>query len=556
MPAHLLLREWARRQEQERQRVSDAAADERAKRIAEWQERHLPIAVALRANSDHPKQHAFATDRIDPGADDFDQVAAVCTRRCGKSRGGLREYVAFAIENPGSRQVYINETREECVKIAWEGKDGLLKIVREYGIDAVPNATRLILKFGNESAIELFGGDDRAQLNKQRGSPANRYWVDEAQKLPYLQTFIEDVLQANLTDFGGQIWLTGTPSEDCAGYFYEVTREDVENARPGWRVHRWSVIDNPYFGATAKERWDRTAGKILKTNRWTGEEPQFQREWLGKWVRTDARYVYAVHAAPKPTLTYAPVRTRPREVLGRADSFYDHSAALTDLPLRANGKPHEWFFALGADLGFHPDPFALAIWAFSPTSRDIYEMWSWKRTNLVPDDQKAILDMLQADVSFSVMVSDWAGATGQLAGWQERGLPVEGADKSGKRTWQEMLNGDIRTARVHFRAGSALLYEMENLVWRPQTSGNAEPKEWADRRLPNGTVPGNHCCDAGLYSYRHLTHYLNPDEEKEPQPGDPEYERVLNARVEDEFDEQQDAQDAAEADGDDYFDYH
>jgi hypothetical protein len=536
MPTHLLLKEWGKRQG-----LGEAGAVDEQKRV-DLQARLDAIAARLRIDADHPKQHAFTHDACD-------QVAAVCTRRSGKSRGGLREYYAYACAVPGSRQVYINETREECIKIAWEGKDGLLKIEKEFKAGAVPNHTRLILRFPNGSVIELFGGDDRKQLDKQRGTPANRYWVDEAQKLPYLQMFVEDVLQANCTDYGGSIWITGTPSEDCVGYFYDVSREDAD-ALPGWSVHRFSVVDNPFFGATPDERWERTAGAILRKNRWTGEEPKFQREWLGKWVRTDARYVYAVHAAPRLGLTFAPVRTRPREVLGRADSFYDHHAAVADLPLRANGKAHEWFFALGADLGFHPDPFALAIWAFSPTSRDIYELWSWKRTNLVPDDQKLILEMLQADVPFSVMVSDWAGATGLLAGWQERGLPVEGADKSGKRTWQEMLNGDIRSGRVHFRVGSALLYEMENLVWRPQTSGNAPPKEWADRVLPNGTVPGGHCADGALYSYRHLTHYLNPAEEKPPAPGDPEYERALNARVEDEFDEQQDAE--AE-DGDDYF---
>ena len=96
-----------------------------------------------------------------------------------------------------------------------------------------------------------------------------------------------------------------------------------------------------------------------------------------------------------------------------------------------------------------------------------------------------------------------------LVAWRERlGLPIEAADKAGKRAWQEMLNGDIRRGRILYRDGSPLLDEHRHLVRLPGTVGK-QGREHADRRLPDGRVPGNHISDGWLYIYRHLTHHLH-----------------------------------------------
>src|SRR5688572_32013021 len=91
-------------------------------------------------------------------------------------------------------------------------------------------------------------------------------------------------------------------------------------------------------------------------------------------------------------------------------------------PRRPNGRAYQWMFGIGGDLGYDPDPFALAIGAFTPELRDIYEMWSWKQTKLIPDEQMAVIRRLMRVVPFVVMPFDPAGANvkGMLKGWQER----------------------------------------------------------------------------------------------------------------------------------------
>lgn len=517
---------------------------ERARRLAATTPaKYERITAAIRGEY-HPKQGAFARSQAE-------QEAAICTRRSGKSRCIIAEMLCTALEEPNSHQVYINETKHESKRIAWRGaknKDGFIPLLQRFGMlgEVRTNKTELSITFANGALIELFGADDADQMEKLRGGAYRRVVVDEAQKIVHLQELVEGVLQPAMRDQfmetgrAGQIWLTGTPSQETAGYFYDVTNDEEPLA--GWEVHRWSVSDNPYFGATPEIRWANTAGAILAKNRWTGSEPKFQREWLGKWVKEDARYVYHANRMPEHRLVFAPLRMH-------ADGSYDHERALADLPQRTDGrKPRriEWMSALGVDLGYDPGAFALVLWAYSHDHPDVYEMWSWKMTGLVPDVQREAIDAIRSSVPLTIMVGDPGGlGKGELEGWRERhGLPIDDAEKTQKRTWMEFFNGDITSGRVRLREGSPLLHEMKHLMWAPIKARRAEapgvaiaPKEWANRKLKDGSVPGNHCCDAGLYAYRHLTHYLHRAPEDLPEVGSPEWFRREEQRMEDEIDE-------------------
>jgi len=514
-------------------------ANAKAVRIAQQRER-FRRAIDWLLGDEHPKQQAFTSSKAQ-------LVAGFCTRRAGKTRGGVRRVLADAIRNVWW-QVYVNETRAEAVKLVWSGppkqRDGLMPLLHDCGLkeglDYRTNKTELrvtIVHLGvdrdEESYIDLVGADDEDQCNKLRGPSYNRAWLDEAQKLRHIEPLIRGALMPAMMDFGGQIWLTGTPSVECAGLFYDVT--NLEQPEQGWEVHRWSVRDNPFFGATPDERWARTGAVYLQQNNITADDPDFRREWGPEWVKEGARYVYAIHSVEAHRRTFAPQRLL-------ADGFYDHERAIADLPRRPNGRAYQWMFGIGGDLGYDPDPFALAIGAFTPELRDIYEMWSWKQTKLIPDEQMAVIRRLMRVVPFVVMPFDPAGANvkGMLKGWQERyDVPVEEADKAHKATWREMLNGDIRAGRVHFREGSPLLDEMVHLQWRRQTSGNAKPVEWADRVVSSKSkrVPGNHCCDGWLYQYRHMTHYLYQDKPPPPKVGTPEWAQREAEQMEQAVDE-------------------
>lgn len=471
------------------------------------------FAAKLRSRFErHPKQRAF-WQSTSPGKRD----AALCTRRAGKSDGGVHEWLATALTTPGWRAVYVNETLPEARKIAWRNDmgQGFCDLIAQNGtalgsntyrlatITAKINDTAAEINFSNGAQIALFGADDEASINKMRGQAKDVIWCDEAQKFKHLRAFILQVASPCVKDKRGRIKLTGTPSEDAAGYFYDVTCEPESGDVPlqGWDVHRWSVVDNPWFGDTEEERWARTAGEALAENGWDGTEPEFIREWLGKWVKSDARYVYPVHAAPGHIrLCYAPQRLVPNPVNASHAPWVDLTEALRDLPQPPpRHKPFTWLYAIGADFGYAQDPFALVVWAMTPSLQEIYELWSWKQHRVIPDDQaayiKALWDRLDNVI---VLVGDPAGqVAANMAGWRERmGLPIDEAEKSSKPTWQAMMAGDIRKGRVRYRDGSPLLTEHRHLVYLPTKPGKPL-KDHADRRSSDGKVHGNHCFVAG-----------------------------------------------------------
>lgn len=516
--------------------AESTAREARAKSLTgEQADRMAATAVALRSDY-HDKQRAFCLSR-------HKRRAAKCTRRAGKSRGILRESLARCLGPSRYRVVYCHATRAEAERIAWRSDvgDGWRDIVERRGLkvartrkefetrhdaDCLVNESALTIEFRNGSQLAIFAADRAEDADKLRGGEKDLVIVDEAQQFPALDYFVDNVAEAMLAKPAGQdsgeLWLTGTPSRSLSGLFYEVTKESEQGARKeGWEVHEWAVIDNPYFGATAEERWEATAGKTLATKGWTLDDPppQFVREWLGKWTTGDALYVYAVHA--RPPLEFAPVRVA-------TDGTYDHRRAVLDLPARVGSEEIAWYFSMGADFGHRPDPFAWVLWAWSPQIDDVYEMGSWKRAELLPDDMRdhltAVWDQCKAALVSIRGDAGGAMASASIKAWEEViKLPIEPADKHQKATWIELYNGELYAGRVHYRKDSELIREQRALQWRITPKGKKE--EHADRTV-DGVKPGNHCCDAGLYGMRDIVG------RQTSRPAEPTPEQQERARIE------------------------
>ena len=521
-----------------------------------WTERMRPIADRLRGEM-HPKQRAFWAIRVAGQATRALRRAAKTTRRSGKTSGGTREVLARCVEFSGYRAVYCNTTLAEALKLVWRsdtGRDGWLELLRIHGFRVAHKRAEMesgkadcfvddrlhVIEFRNGSQIAIFCADDAASIEKIRGQAKHLVWIDEAQKFGHLQTFVEDILEGNLTDFVGELLLTGTPSKAAGSYYYDVTKEPNQGERAeGWEVHEWSLLDNPFFGPDETSRFNRALlPRILRAQprksqlspeawvaKFCGDPPGwYSREYLGKWILTDAFFVYAIHTVPANERTYAPMRTthaRPFSPEGKAIEsidmslgWYDHQAALEDLPRRwtdHRGKKHSirWLVAAAFDFGFHPDPFAVNLTAWSLDVEDLYELWSWKQVELHVDDQRDVVRWVLANVDgITVCVGDAGGLQkGHLQGWRERlGVQIEDAEKASKATWIALLSGEISAGRYNYRDGSPLLDEHEHLLW--QTDKNGEliipHQENADRALSDRRVPGNHCSDCGLYGFRHL----------------------------------------------------
>lgn len=526
----------------------------------------------------YPKQRAFFCSR-------HRRKATNKTRRSGATAGGCRELIARAIETPRFRAVYATTTRIEAKARAWlnDTQSGLVDVLRRYGtqlddggVDAVDMAGvrvdirtgELALVFSNGSLIELFGADDEAAVNKLRGLAKHVFWVDEAQDFTWLERLYKSVITAGATDFEGEVWLTGTPGRDCAGFFYEVTRDD-EPGLPGWEVHRIAVVDNPFFGrvmweagewfvvdnlygrpgnsdddnaahrygpfasesaaeeAAIKVRWDRTAGAAIIENEWDEDDPDLLREWYARWVKDDARFVYAAHSVPEHELCYAPMRFAD-------DGFPDVRLALLDLPGWHDGR--EYFLGVGADLGT-TRAFGWSMWGWSMMDPVFYEIASWKKTGLDYDEMAGVLRAVGDQATIGLWVAD-AGGGGKPAvkGWSRKWvdryqLPIIEATKPNKALAIKQFNTDIRKRHVQMRTGSPLLAEWKVHRWLPLRGAGV------DSDMNGGQVedPRTHrdLSDAALYIHRESYHHRFREEPPKCLPNTPEWvlreERELEA---------------------------
>lgn len=540
---------WRERRRRRDERPAQEADPEEIRRTKFGQ-----IAEDIR-NGYHPKQRAFYwPGKLRKRA----RVAALTTRQSGKTTGMNKESLARCLTIPGYRFVYCNETRAEAIKRCWrnDSGEGWTDLVRRYGLtvadnrkqfdrgvgDCIVNEQLLTIDFRNGSQLDIFAADDEKAGDKLRGSTKDAIAIDEAQKFPFLRRFVNSVVVPALAKREGELWLTGTPDEHLDGLFFDITRNDDLSARiGGWEVHEWSVLDNPGFGDTEAERYDKTIGNEIRSRNLDPNNlpADVIREWFGKWVVSGTSYVYRVQHLSDEALVFAPMRTtatlpapieriyaRHPPAPGELALWYDHAKAELDLPLRLKNskKRIPWRYALGVDFGYFPHPFAVVLWAWSPLVADIYEMFSWKRTKVFPDWQRDVLRWFWDTIpDLDYMVADPGGQAGaNIEGWIElTGLPITPAEKAAKATWLEMFNNEIAATRVHYRGGdyrvAPLLDEHRHLQWRAVgTKGKLE--ENAERMLSDGRKPGNDCSDAGLYPYRHLIGRKLDDQSQAPKP--------------------------------------
>ena len=460
----------------------------------EWIEEKSRIILA----SCHPKQRAFVTDP-------HRRVSALVGRRGGKTTGQRARFLLRMIRNPGSKCLYIAETRPHAENLMWEPlKSTCDRLGLKIGRDVDFNETKLRMTLlRNGSQLRLVGANDNSEVNKLRGDKFNEVGLDEAASFPprRLDNLVHRVIGPTLGDFRGVLSMFGTPGHILSGQFYDSTRQGSPHHYPfgtapedwlGWSSHAWTLKDGADAGVPAMINAWAEALVEKEANKWSDDNPIWMREWLGRWATDSGSTVFRY----KPYLddgmpwnAWDPERVGPLKFAKLPSGFKD------------------WLHVIGMDLGAS-DPFALTVWAFSPSDpeRNIYQRYEFLQREMY---ERSIAELLLGVTRNhtrpggvigeigewpTAMVADLAGNGDTILKelGQVYGIRIAGAEKGFKYKLPaiELANGDLLDGRIKVLKDSQLEQEMLQLQWEEDEYGRLHE----DRRM------ANHLTDSFIYA--------------------------------------------------------
>ena len=419
------------------------------------------------------KQLAFVSD-------ESKTKAAVCSRRAGKSYAITVMALQTALRMPNVMIPIITLTRQQAKKIVWPV---FLDLNKQHNLGLKFLRNELIVECPNASTIFLCGANDESEIERLRGPKYPLVIIDEAQSFrPYLSRMIEDIIEPAILDYDGTICLTGTPNATCTGFFHDATL-------PGssWSTHSWTLLDNPFIPNAADWLQKRRA-----KYKWDDNHPTYLREYCGKWIKDTDALVY--------------------KRFSTVDEF--------------DPEDDDWAYVLGVDLGYTHSS-AFVVCAYSDRQNKLIVAESFKRSGLIPSEVAEIMQDLDDEYQFDTIVADVGGiGKGYVEEAKARfGINIKEAEKSKKRAYIELLNGDLATDTVLINeaANTELIEEMTVL-------------QWDEKKLrPDDTRYDDHLCDALLYGWRYCYQYLYTPEEAKVEFGSPQYW----SQVEDKMEEDQ-----------------
>lgn len=441
----------------------------------------------------HEKQSAFVFDTAK-------RLSLLCGRGAGKTSAELMRIVRAMLRRRGNC-LYVAATRESAERIAWID---LKRIVEALGL-GVParafNESKLRLTLPNGSTLQLFGADDKGDIQKLRGTTFLEVAIDECAsiKSEILREMLQEVVGPRLI---GTLVLLGTPGKRLDGMFWEATapgqtehRPYVERHRPefaGWKKwssHAWSTRDGVDAGIKAIIEIYAAQLEEKERNGWSDTSPIWLREYLGHWIGDDTQNVYVF---------------KPYDEHGKEFNVWT-----PELDVQGFAKPpiepKDIGYAIGLDIGFK-DAFALEVFAFSYSDpkRVLWHVYEVYRQRLYANAIAKILigEELSHDKYGGiighigwpdVMVGDFAGAGGALLEELKviYGITIVPADKTMRQKDNsiELLNSALYDGQIKIIKGSNLANEMSTLQWAVDAN---------NRRLEN-KHQSNHACDATLY---------------------------------------------------------
>jgi hypothetical protein len=393
-------------------------------------------------------------------------------RRAGGSEGIGTRALEVADTIPECVIPYVTLTKGTAKMILWPKLRRLNRIL-DLGLRF--NETELKAFLPNGSMIWLTGADKQDEIEKLRGGDKGHPMIalDEVQSFgAFLRELVEEVAEPAVAEHDGEIYMSGTPNASCAGYFFDA---DTGKAR-GWSSHHLTLLDNPHFksgGLSGRQYLE----KVKQDRGWTEETPAYRREYLGLWCRSDEDLVYAFEETRNSF-----DGTLPRGV--------------------------DWRYVLGIDIGFN-DSFSLRSWAYSPEHPKVYDVEYFDAPQLVIEQMARAIQGTMERRKFSAIRVD-QGGLGKVIAKEfatRYNIPCEPAEKSKKREFIQMMNGDFRTGKILVHADDKVYRsQLQHLQW--DDKGQRE-----DPRFPNDA------CDAALYAWRECRNWIYREPDAVPEPG-------------------------------------
>lgn len=395
---------------------------------------------------------------------------AVCSRRAGKTIACAVDLLDTALNHPKCASLYITLSRLNAKRIIWAE---ILEINRKHELGGIVNETELSIRFGNGHIIYFSGAKDKTEVEKYRGFPLVKVYIDEAQAFrPYIESLVDDVLSKSLFDYDGTLCLIGTPGPVPVGYFYNASQSKT------WSHHGWTMIQNPWL--------ERKSGKkpmdlILRDCKRMGvlpTDPKIQRECFGKWVTDSTSLVFK----------------------------YDQ---LKNDFVKFDAKTPS--YVIGVDLGFN-DADAIAVLGWNqathytgnePNASPVHLVYEKATEKQGITELATQLDKLVAQYKPIAVVIDAGGLGKKIVEELRRryGLPVKAAEKSRKFEYIELLNDALRTGTFLAKAGGLFAQDTQLIEWdRAKNNGD---------RLVISDAYHSDIADAVLYAFRESLHWVS-----------------------------------------------
>lgn len=427
-----------------------------------------------------PEQLAFALEKK--------IIKTACTsRRGGKTNAIIADFADTCLKEYGVLCLYITLTTRSARTIIWNE----LKLVADkYKWNVTTNEVNLEMFFNDtKSTIRCGGAKDESEIEKYRGLKIRKAYIDECQSFrPYIRTLINDILLPALRDLNGELGLTGTPGPVPAGTFYEYcTSPNIPN-------FHWTAFNNPHmhnptgaYSLPARDLHTR-----LKEERElkgiTEDDASYQRETYGRWIEDKDSLVYKFH---------------------KVHNIYS---------LLPQGR---MIYIFGIDIGWN-DSDAIAVLGYNFKDRTVYLVEEHIQDKQTITDLVAKVEQLKAKYNPVKMVMD-AGALGkkiQEEIRQRHGINLEAAEKHRKHEFIELMNDDLRTAKLKCYAGSRFEQDSSLVVW--DRTDPVKPKISDIYHTDIG--------DAVLYGWRECKHFISLIDEVKPDRNSQAYMDALEER--------------------------